>query len=195
MSMWPKMRTLSKFWRRMCPKVGTPFLIFVKSANPSNNLFECAGQRQNFEPFWRNWHQKCSTPRSTKKMYFCDGFMKAKCNKNGRHIFNVFAWCRLWSKTTNPLRPSQKCRKMRTVSNKCQKIQKKLSFCHGRVQKCEPFGAFWQGRTQKCEPFCESSPKVRTVLKFWRACAQKMRTLSRVWRGMCPKVSTFRKLW
>ena len=126
-------------------------------------------------------------PTIDQKMYFCDGFMKAKYNKNGRHIFNVFAWCRLWSKTTNPLCPSRKCKKMRTLSNKCPKKQTFPNFCHSRVQRFEPFGAFWQGRTQKCEPFCESSPKVRTVLKFWRACAQKCETFGGFGVGCAQK--------
>ena len=139
----------------------------------------------------RNWHEKCSTTRSTKKLHFCNEFMKAKCNENGRPNFNVFAWCRLWSKTTNPLCPSQKCRKMRTLSNKCPKIQFFPKFCHGRVQKCEPFGAFWQGRTQKCEPFCKSSPKVRTVLKFWRTCAQKCEPFRGFGVGCAQKCQLF----
>ena len=86
---------------------------------------------------------------------------------------------------------TDKCRKMRTLSNKCPKIQIFPKFCHGRVQKCEPFGAFWQGRTQKCEPFCESSPKVRTVLKFWRACAQKCEPFGGFGVGCAQKCQLF----
>ena len=164
----PKLRTLASLWRKMCPEVRTLCIFSLKNVNPSENLFECAEQRQNPEPFRRNWHQKCSTPRSTKKMYFCDGFMKAKCNKNGRHIFNVFALCRLWSKTANPLYPSQKMQKMRTLcipSPECPELCKNLEAFRSFAQKSEPFVAARCASppvTENCEPFV---PKLENAKK------------------------------
>ena len=104
----PKVRTLFANVRQKCETFRGSGEHVSKSVNPFDVLFECVGLRQNFEPFHQNLHQKCSTTRSTKKMHFRDEFMKAECNKNGRLIFNVFALCRLWSKTANHLRPSRK---------------------------------------------------------------------------------------
>ena len=126
------------------PKSANLVYFFVKNVNPSDNLFECAEQRQNPEPFRRNWHEKCSTTRSTKKLHFCNEFMKAKCNENGRPNFNVFASCRLWSKTANPLYPSQKMQKMRTLCNpplECAELCENLEPFRSSALKSEPFVA------------------------------------------------------
>ena len=75
-------------------------------------------------------------PTIDQKKTFCNAFMDAKCNKNGRHIFNVFAWCRLLPKTANPLRPSRKMQNL-WHANRVTKLKRdKAVIPHIRSDPC-----------------------------------------------------------
>ena len=111
------------------------------------------------------------------------------------HIFNVFAWCRVWSKTANPLCPG---RKMQKSANASEQMSENALFSEFLPRPCPKV------RTLRSF-FARPHPKVWTLLRILTKSANrfevlasmcpKMRTLSRVSRRMCPKVWTFRKFW